>query len=322
MRCAAALLLLVLLAPAAGGKGLEAQGQQALGYLAGHAADAGALASHFAEAAHANGEDPFSWPARTDPIAGRIEVPGEGASNVSLLRPLRALALAGDARAGPEGELTRRVLANGDAGGHGDPRTLNDDAYAVLALRAAGLPQGHAAVQAPRMHLLANQGSDGGWGWAVGAPPGTDMTGLALEALHASGGIPAEAADGARAFLASTRLGGRGWSETPQGTPNCESTVWGLRASDRLGEPAPPAEWRFLMSLQRADGGFAHVVGGPSDVLCTAEAATLLGEARSGLVHAPVADDAGIPGPGFAMALGALLVPTAFVAMSMRHRDG
>lgn len=301
----------LVLAPAATAKGIEAQRGPALDYLAGHLAGAGPLAANIAEAAHANGVELATWPTASDPVADHVPSEfGEGASDVSLLRPLRALALLQHPAAAPEGALTQRVLGRFGPDGYGDPRTLNDDAYAILALRAVGFPAGHERVQAAREQLLRHQGDDGGWGWAVGSPSGADLTGLAVEALVASGGVPDGPGLGALAFLASTRAQA-GFAETPGGAPNCESTVWGLRATQRLGQSSRDGDWRFLLGLQRADGGFAHLPSGPSDLLCTSEAATLLGQAHAGDVAAPAPGRAGIPAHGLATAVAAVALAAA-----------
>ena len=298
-------------APPADAK-LERAAGRALDYLEAHAATAGSLAANVAEAAAANGLDPSAWP-EGDPVAARVAVPGEGASNVSLLRPLRALALAKDPRMH---DLAARAWSHVQASGYGDPRTVNDDAYAILALSAAE-PAGGAQRFAPMVEALhAAQHPSGGWGWAVGGAPGTDTTGLAVEALLAGdSGRPGEGREAILGFLASTRDPRGGYAETPGGTRNCESTVWGLRASHRLTGAADPDDWDFLLGLQRPDGGFAHVAGGRSDLLCTTEAAGLLGE------HAVPAGSGGRGIPALAPPALALLLATVAAAMSTRLRE-
>lgn len=311
MRRIAILCVALLLASGlAQAKGIAAQRGPALDYLADHAAASGSMAANIAEAAHANGLDLTAWPA-TDPVAQHVSSTfPEGVSNISLLRPLRALAFAGHLHAAPDGELTLRVLDHFGPDGYGDRRTFNDDAYAILALRAVGIPVEDARIQAARSHLLAAQRDDGGWGWTLGAPSGTDLTGLVTEALTQSGGVPDAIASRAGAFLATTRAD-VGFAETPGGTPTCESTVWAMRATDRLGGTPRDDDWRFLLGLQRPDGGFSHLPGGPSDLLCTTEAVALLGEAHRGGIDGPVGD-AGIPGPEALLALAAVALAATF----------
>jgi hypothetical protein len=304
---AASLALLVLLAPAAQAKGVAAQRGPALDYLADHVDGAGPMTANIAEAAHANGLDLAAWPTEDDPVVAHLPVEfPEDAANITLLRPLRALAFAGHPAAAADGDLTARAYGKLGPHGYGDRRTFNDDAYALLALRAAGLAVDD-RLQATRDHLLAAQGQDGGWGWTLGSPSDTDMTSLVVEALHATGGVPGEAAAHARDFLATTRSSA-GFGETSGSEPNCESTVWGIRATQRLGAAPRDDDWWFLLSLQQRDGGFAHLPGGTADLLCTSEAATLLGEAHAGEVAAPAMEDRGIP------ALGGLLVAVVVFA--------
>lgn len=306
-------ILLVALAAAPVDAKLEDERARALAYLAGHADEAGPLAANLAEAAAANGRDPAEWPSPHDPVAAHVQVPGPDAANISLLRPLRALALANDPRAGPGGELTARVQQHVGASGYGSPATLNDDAYAILALAAAAPLDDGDRFQPMAAHLRANQHAGGGWGWAVGGGPGTDMTGLVVEALHVAGSPPE--AGPVLAFLATTRDARGGFAESPGGARNCESTAWGIRATLRLGAEVDPDDWGFLLGLQRDDGGFAHAEGGRSDLLCTADAATLIGD-----VVPPGGDgDLGIPAPGAAWVL--LALATAAVARSTRLRQ-
>jgi hypothetical protein len=308
-----ALAVALLLAAPAEAKGVEAQRGPALDFLASHLQGSGPLAANLAEAAHANGLDLAAWPSPDDPVADHVpsEFPQEPA-NITLLRPLRALAFAGHPHATPDGDLTNQVLDRFGPQGYGDRRTFNDDAYAILALRAVGFPPEDAHIQAARDHLLASQREDGGWGWTLGAPSGTDLTGLVVEALADSGGVPAEASAPALAFLATTQASA-GFAETPGRSPNCESTVWGLRATHGLGGMVRDDDWWFLLGLQRADGGFAHLPGGASDLLCTSEAAALLGDARAGVVPGPsMGEGSGIPAPAAVAAGSAIILAVAF----------
>lgn len=309
LRVPACLLGALLLAPGVEAKGIEAQRGPALDYLADHIDGSGTMSANIAEAAYANGLDLMAWPSAGDPVAYQVSsrFSPEGVANITLLRPLRALALANDPDAAPDGELTLRVLDHFGPDGYGDRRTFNDDAYAILALRAVGFPSGDARIQVARDHLLAAQRDDGGWGWTLGAPSGTDLTGLVVEALTQSGGVPQANGSRALGFLASTRTDA-GFTETPGGHANCESTAWGIHATDRLGETPRDADWWFLLGLQRPDGGFSHLPGGASDLLCTTEAAALLGAADAGDIDGPAMGREGIPALSAGLALAAVAV--------------
>lgn len=314
--CAAALLAGSLL-PGAQAKSLDGMREGALAWVEARSRDgAGSFAPHFAQAVESNGLATASWPPG-NPLRDQVLVPGPEATPIQLLRPLHALALADDPRSSVEGELVQRVLASFDGQQFGNPTALNDDAYSILALTQAGLPPTDARLLASAQALAAAQRDDGGWGWAVDSPSGTDMTGLVLLALHLegqdAGPLPA-----ALAFVASTRSGD-GYAETPGGTANCESTAWALR-TQALGGDVDPAAWRFLLSLQQEDGGFAHLPGGPSDPLCTSEALTVAGLAHAGAVPFILDSGHGIPAPGVAWTVVAL--SAVGVAMSTRIRRG
>lgn len=286
------LLPLLLTATCVQAKGIEDARQSALSFLGDAALVAPGLAALVAEAGAANDLDLQAWPAE-QPVAGRLHVPGDDAPFIALLRPLRALALAHDARAA---DLAQRVSAGFDGTQFGSPHMLNDDAYAILALRETGRPPQDADLLQAARFLLDHRNADGGWGWAVGGPSGTDMTGIILAALESLHADPRDA-QAALPFLNRTQVGD-GYAEAPGQEANCESTAWALRIQDQAEAAPDRAAWTFLLSLQNPDGGFAHVPGAPSNLLCSAEAATVLGLAAAGHLHTPNLDGAGIPAVG------------------------
>src|SRR3989338_9437074 len=60
---------------------------------------------------------------------------------------------------------------------------LNDDAWGILAFRAAGISSNDKRVTAPRDVLLQNQNTDGGWGFARQAASDTNDTAIVIQAL-------------------------------------------------------------------------------------------------------------------------------------------
>lgn len=310
--------LLLAGAPPAQAKSLDGMRQGALDWVeASSLSGAGSLAPQFTEAVEAAGLATATWPA-ANPLRDQITVPGPEAATITLLRPLRALALADDPRAALDGELVQRVLASFDGTQFGAPHALNDDAYAILALTQAGLPTADERLVASAQALAAAQQDDGGWGWAVGAPSGTDMTGLILRALHLVAELETPRLNAALSFVASTRAG-TGYAETPGGTPNCESTTWALRARSLGGRPDDPGAWRMLVSLQQPDGGFAHLPGGPSDAFCTAEVLTVAALAEAGTLQFTLGEERDIAGPGLGGALLMLGVAAGVAAVATRR---
>ena len=262
-------------------EGLHADLDAAMADLAGRRdADArwpAALVPYILEAASAAGLDVHEWPAPL-PVADQVGWPPANGSFLSSLRPLHAAALAADGDAQRLSEVRERTLAGFDGSQFGDPALLNDDAFALVVLGAAGAePATWAQVGPAVRHLVDNQSATGGWPWAVGGAAETDMTGLVLHGLAQADAVRLADAEAALAFLATTRGADGGHSLRPGGEPNCDSTVWAIRSQADLGLAAPDEAWRFLAGLQTAGGGFAVTPGGPPNDLCTAEAATLLG---------------------------------------------
>lgn len=300
-------LAIVLVAFVAGpveGASIDSVRASGLAYLAEQARDPGPFAAYWVEAAHANGLDPAAWPAGS-PLAAQVDVPPENASFIHLLRPLHALALAQDDRMPG---LRARVLAGFDGTQFGEPDALNDDAYAILALRAAGISAQDARLQQASRGLLEHRNPDGGWGWAVGVRSGVDMTGMILLALQETNRLQAFHLDEVQPFLSLARSG-PGYNEHVGGSGNCESTVWALRIQAMASRPMDENAWQFLLSLQQDDGGFAHAKGGGSDVFCSSAMITLLGDVEGGRIPGPASK--GIPGLAVGLALAGVLLATA-----------
>ncbi len=178
----------------------------------------------------------------------------------------------------------------------GDIGLINDDIFAVLALLGAGEGVDDPAVQDAVSYVLAHQGSDGGFGYAVGGASDVDTTAAAVQALVLTrnrgftGPVDIDAAlPGARAYLAGAQNADGGFPYSPGGLfgdSNSASTAWALQALAALGEDA--ATWRtadgstpysYMLESQLADGSFSWSTGGPGQGLMTAYAApALLGQ--------------------------------------------
>ena len=130
-----------------------------------------------------------------------------------------------------------------------------DQAYAMLALRAAGERLPAAAPQA----LRATRGN-GGWGFTLRTAATDDVsaTGLVIEAMRA-GGVPAgdPALRAATAWMLAQRNRQGGFAIAGKGGPTeANSTAIALRALRAMGRTPPAATTRELRRLQEADGGF------------------------------------------------------------------
>lgn len=228
------------------------------------------MAPYVVEAAWASGRNPTTWPA-SSPVLGDVAVPASG-SLLQALRPLHALAVAHAPGAQARQE---RILAAFDGEQFGERALLNDDAFALLALRHDGLAAGHPAIVNASRFLLAQQ--DGGWSHAVGGQASVDVTGFVVAALHAAGRLAEADLSAVRGFLEAAR-DGSGFAERPGGQANCNSSAWAVRSLALLGEPAAAeAGWTFLASLRQDDGSVAYAPGQAGNALCSAEAATAWG---------------------------------------------
>lgn len=168
-----------------------------------------------------------------------------------------------------------RGLAN--SGQIGDPSLLNDDAWGILALRAAGLTASDEVVADSAAYLLAHQNADGGWGYALGVDSDSNDTAAVLMALSEVGKTSSDASvASAVAYLATQQLDNAGFVyQLPCSWPGCDaadsaSTAWVIAALTKLY--LNPASWvkgsstpfDFLLSLQTDDGSFKWQLSDPA----------------------------------------------------------
>lgn len=145
---------------------------------------------------------------------------------------------------------------------------VNDDVFAILALRAAGVGPADEHVQAAADFVLDSQNDDGGFAYSTGRDASsTDLTGAALEALSAARVLEddPDAREDAVDYLAQRAKQAAGCFEQAagDGDPDVSSTGWtllGLLAthhdprSIRWADGASP--WDCLRAAQTAEGGF------------------------------------------------------------------
>ncbi|MFN8186019.1 MAG: prenyltransferase/squalene oxidase repeat-containing protein [Gaiellales bacterium] len=130
---------------------------------------------------------------------------------------------------------------------------VNSTIWGIIALRAAGRTVPAATVSWLRRAQRAN----GGWAWGTGQKPDADDTAAAVQALRAAG-IPAGAKAVRRglAFLRARQNADGGFeSDTGRGS-NAQTTAWAIQGFLAAGRSPGAGAYRYLESLQRADGSF------------------------------------------------------------------
>lgn len=130
-----------------------------------------------------------------------------------------------------------------DGNQFGSVNALNDDFFAIHALRSAGFPADSIYIQKPMQHILAHQNPDGGWSYAIGVRSDSDDTAAAIEALIAAGYQP-QSSGGGLASVASS---------------------FNARWSGSCPGDAVACALAYLDLVQNPDGGFPyHFVEGGS----------------------------------------------------------
>ncbi len=132
----------------------------------------------------------------------------------------------------------------------------NSTAYAVLALRSAGI----ANVADSLEWLREAQNEDGGWGDVPGSPSNADGTGAVLQALSPS----SKAAQRAVGYLRQVQQPGGGYRLGGNGALNTQSTAWAVEGL--LAAGADPAQFKrggksayeYLEDNQAGDGHYRY----------------------------------------------------------------
>jgi prenyltransferase/squalene oxidase-like repeat protein len=162
--------------------------------------------------------------------AGSLQGPGD------LERTILALHACGaSTRSLPGGDPTARLLSYQSRDGSFE-HLSNLTEFAILSLRAAGLPASSRQVRAATRWLAAQQEPDGGYGFGArpaggAAASDVDDTGAAIQALVAAGvrGRPVTRAKGY--LLGAQNLDG-GFPQQPGEGSNAQSTAWAVQGLD------------------------------------------------------------------------------------------
>jgi energy-coupling factor transport system substrate-specific component len=219
--------------------------------------------------------------------AGSLRDPGSIERTILVLRAAGLPATSFAGRDLPS-ELSRLIRADGSVADQ-----VNLTAFAIIALRAAGVPPPSRCIS----WLMHQQDADGGFNFATAGPVSdVDDTGAVLEALGAVGSSASSARlTRAISFIRSQQNRDGGMPSQAGGESNAQSTAWavqGLLAAgvdpDSLHRGGAISPLRFLSSLVAPDGHIRYSrASDQTPVWVTAQAAMAL--LRAPLPLAPVA---------------------------------
>lgn len=164
------------------------------------------------------------------------------------------------------------------AGQIGEPATLNDDIFGILALTSAGVSASDSAVSGSKNFLLSHQNIDGGWGFVTPGDSGSDMTAAGIIALLSAGVASSDShIQSAVNFIKTAQNNDGGFTDNPTsvwGTASDSShTAWAIWAINALSSPM--SSWSkagltpvdYLNSNQDQSGFFKFQTQSPADAL-------------------------------------------------------
>jgi hypothetical protein len=198
---------------------------------------------------------------------------GDGAAAAGKL----AVALAGAGACRPARLPTPLDFLDADAGVFAPDSGFN--AWGILGTAALSQTIPATAVDA----LAVQQQDNGGWEWQAGFGADTNTTALAVQALIAAGGDPADPAiTAALAFFDDAQQPDGGFvydPATPEYGSDANSTAYVVQALVAAGEDPAGERWSaagatpydFLLSLQQPDGSFVWQPGTPANLVTTAQ---------------------------------------------------
>jgi energy-coupling factor transport system substrate-specific component len=204
-----------------------------------------------------NGRSPVDYIVRG---IGQVQATGD------IQRTILALTAAGRSPRSVGGrdlvrELIGRRRANGSFEG-----LVNQTAFSILALRAAGRPASDRTVRAAAGWLAGEHNADGGFNFAgKGGRSGIDDTAAALQALVAAGKRRTKTVSRAAAFLAARQNPDGGFPLTPGDDSNAQSAAWAIqglvaagRDPNRARRGGARSPLAYIRSLQTASGAVRY----------------------------------------------------------------
>jgi hypothetical protein len=230
-------------------------------------------------------EDAGAW--RTPAGVGLADAlgPRPTAPGVALARWVLAVRAAGRLPAAGASAAAAALAAGQDPATGAVAGAAPATAWTVLALAATGAP-GAGARDAGAAALRGLRNPDGGWGSAPGVRSDVPSTAAALQALAASGALPADPVvrDG-RAWLLAARRADGGWGPLAGARASTgAATAWAALAVWAMGESPARAPWtrgrrgplRLLAARQLPDGGVPDAGRVRADLVATCAAVLAL----------------------------------------------
>jgi iron complex transport system substrate-binding protein len=132
---------------------------------------------------------------------------------------------------------------------------VNSTIWGVLALRAVGRRAGGSTIS----YLRAQQKPGGGWPWYPGGRADSNDTAAAIQALRAAG-ISGDSLSIRRglAYLRRHQNDNGGFELTLGRGSDTQSTAWAIQAFISANRLPGRAAFRYLRSMQRANGSFRY----------------------------------------------------------------
>lgn len=201
-------------------------------------------------------------------------------------------------------------LENYHTGGQlGQATQVNDDAFGLLALTAAGNTASTTTKQDVLNFILSHQQTDGGFSWSTTQASDVDDTAAVLQALTAAQntGMPVAttAIDNAKTYLLSAQNTDGGFPYTKGDTSNSSSTAWADMALHALGLTGTPDDkaQTYLIGNQEENGSFKWQPTATGEAFTTSYAVIALAgkswpvKVFSGTTPTPTVTPTGTPTP-------------------------
>lgn len=177
---------------------------------------------------------------------------------------------------------------------------VNQTAFGVLALRAAGRSRSSKPVKRATAYILERANDDGGFSYSGRGTSGVDDTAGAIQALVAAGRKGNRVTKAAVSFLRGTQQPDGGFAIGDQTRSNAMSTAWAAQAFIAIGEDPAKIKTKgkspiqLLRSLTVEDGHVRYSrVSDQTPVWVTAQAQLALAGSPLPIVRADVAAAAG-----------------------------